>query len=115
MQSKCRVAERRVVTAAEFRRSVCKGEASFLQPLLGGAHLTRVEPGCDGNRGGVAFGAMDETDQPLTIKFVRVGDWWTATVETPDGTIVGSGPTRELARVDWLLLNRAKAPPDRNS
>jgi hypothetical protein len=49
----------------------------------------------------------DEPDEPLTIKYAKVGEWWTATVKTPEGTVVGSGPTRELARddLDWLLLH----------
>ena len=52
----------------------------------------------------------DEPVELLTVKFAKVGAWWTATVQTPDGTLVGSGPTRELARddLDWLLLHRSE-------
>lgn len=61
--------------------------------------------------------AMEEKpDDPLMIRFTQAGDWWTATVETPAGTLVGSGPTRELARddLDWLLVRRSEkgAPPE---
>ena len=54
---------------------------------------------------------MNEPDDPLTIKFAHVGNWWTATVQTPEGTLVGSGPTRELARddLDWFLLSRSES------
>jgi hypothetical protein len=50
----------------------------------------------------------------LTIKYAQVGAWWTATVHTPDGTLVGTGPTRQLAQddLDWLLMSRSeKADP----
>ena len=52
----------------------------------------------------------DEPDKPLTIRYVQTGEWWTATVQMPDGILVGSGPTRELARddLDWILLRRSE-------
>ena len=57
-----------------------------------------------------AAGAEKPSD-PLTIKFADVGGgWWSATVETPDGWLIGTGPTLQLARddLDWLLLHRPK-------
>jgi hypothetical protein len=53
---------------------------------------------------------MEKPDDPLTVKFAQVGDWWTATVETPDGTLVGTGPTRQTAQddLDWLLMRRSE-------
>ena len=56
----------------------------------------------------------DDDPEPLTIKYTKAGEWWTATVQTPAGMIVGSGPTRELARddLDWILMHRSeKTPP----
>ena len=52
----------------------------------------------------------EEPDEPLTIKYGKAGAWWTATVQTPEGTLVGSGPTREQAHddLDWLLLHRSE-------
>jgi hypothetical protein len=58
-------------------------------------------------------GKSDDAE-PLTIKYTKAGEWWTATVQTPEGTLVGSGPTRELARddLDWILVHRSeKRPP----
>jgi hypothetical protein len=53
---------------------------------------------------------VETPDEPFTVKFKQAGEWWTATVKTSDGTIVGTGPTRELARddLDWLLLHRSQ-------
>ena len=52
----------------------------------------------------------DEPDEPFTVKFAQAGEWWTASVKTPDGTIVGTGPTRELARddLDWILMRHSE-------
>jgi len=60
--------------------------------------------------GGGMTEKSDEPDEPLTIKFSKVGEWWTATVQTPNGMLVGSGPTREAAQeeLDWLMLHRSE-------
>ena len=56
----------------------------------------------------------EKPDDPLTVKFEKVGEWWTATAKTPDGTVVGSGPTRELASddLDWILMRRSQNKMD---
>ena len=54
--------------------------------------------------------AMENADDPLTVRFEKVGGWWRATVRTPDGVLVGTGPTEEMARddLDWILMHRSE-------
>ena len=61
--------------------------------IIGGIGLLEKR----GGRGGRCT-MTDEPERPLTIKYAQAGEWWTATVQTPDGTFVGSGPTRALAQ-----------------
>ena len=83
---------------AELKRAKTLAEREAIKPRRGrGA-------------GGRMTEKSDELDEPLTIKFSRVGEWWTATVQTPNGMLVGSGPTREAAQeeLDWLMLHRSE-------